>query len=91
MVDVDSWSMHVRSITSPAELQVAVRDFERNVERAVQMEQRAHQTPVKVLLPPCMPCSGLFCGRICEQQDLVTMEREIFGVDTRAWGGRVRG
>ncbi|KAK9905521.1 hypothetical protein WJX75_001517 [Coccomyxa subellipsoidea] len=47
MVDVDSWSMHVRSITGHAELQVAVREFERNVERAVQMEQRPHQTPVK--------------------------------------------
>ncbi len=48
MADVDSWSMHVRSITGPAELQAAMRDFERNVERAVQMEQRAQQTPVKV-------------------------------------------
>ncbi|CAL8472119.1 g11661 [Coccomyxa elongata] len=47
MADVDSWSMHVRSITGPAELQAAMRDFERNVERAVQMEQRAQQTPVK--------------------------------------------
>ena len=50
MVDVDSWSMHVRSITGHVELQVAVREFERNVERAVQMEQRAHQTHVKVQL-----------------------------------------
>ncbi|BDA47446.1 probable protein DYAD at N-terminal half [Coccomyxa sp. Obi] len=47
MADVDSWSMHVRSITGPAELQAAMRDFERNVERAVHMEQRAQQTPVK--------------------------------------------
>lgn len=48
MADVDSWSMRVRSITDPAELQAAMRDFERNVERAVQMEQRAQHTPVKV-------------------------------------------
>lgn len=51
MVDVDSWSMHVRSITSQAELQTAVRNFERNVERAVQLEGRAQQqAPVKVPL-----------------------------------------
>lgn len=57
MADVDSWSMHVRSITGPAELQAAMRDFERNVERAVQMEQRAQQIPVKV-----SPLSAFWLG-----------------------------
>jgi hypothetical protein len=95
MVDVDSWSMHVRSITGHAELQVAVREFERNVERAVQMDQ----TPVKVqplscshvLLDVSAHALGKYMLECCVECDVDVRAWCSCDFDATPWCSRVRG